>query len=226
MTKYRGEWANPDVQYAGDELTPENINEHTEMRLPHNGAMSNWIAAQFEDDYQGWAVDVGASDGRFINSTWGLEKELRWTVLCVEANPLMKPLLVSERAFVKMCAVSDKPDDNIDFHIHLDSLEAFSALKPIKSHPKYQAKARWGTVKVNVRTLDQILSEWSFPRLDALCVDVEGGEADVLRGIDLEKWAPRVVVVECWKEGELEKILSPMYERVWRSGDNDCYVRK
>lgn len=214
------EWVN-----YGDELTPENINQRVPARLPHNAPMADWIAAQFEPGYQGWAIDVGASDGRFINSTWKLERERRWNVLSIEANPLMKPLLQSERTFVEMCAVGSASADGVDFHMHLDSLEAFSSLNPVTVSVKHQAGPRWKIVKVNVRTLEQIIAKWQFPRLDALCVDVEGGERDVLKGLDIEKWQPRVVVVECWTEGALDDILTERYERRWRQGDNDCYVR-
>jgi FkbM family methyltransferase len=51
-------------------------------------------------------------------------------------------------------------------------------------------------VKVEVRTLDTILAENDVERIDFLKVDVEGSELDVLSGIDLERWRPRVVVVE------------------------------
>jgi len=222
----RKELENVEVFHHGDELTPETIGQKNEMRLPTNIPMSNWIRAQFEDGYQGWALDVGASDGRFINSTWDLERNHRWTVLSVEANPLMKPLLISERAFVEICAVGTEEADDVDFHVHLDSLEAFSALKPVSNNPKYQPGARWGIVKTKVRRADTLLAKWQFPRLDALCVDVEGGELDVLNSIDIPKWSPRVIVLESWKQGEFDEYLKERgYQRFWRSADNDCYVR-
>lgn len=197
------------------------------LELPHNGPINNWIKSQFPDGYVGHAVDVGASDGRFINSTWLLEKKFRWTVLSVEANPYIKPLLMKERAFVKMCAVGSVPADDVDFHINMDNLEAFSGLRPQKEHKRFKEEAgkRWETIKVNVRTLEQLLAEAEFPKLDVLCVDVEGTERDVLASIDLSKWKPRAIVVECWDEGTLDDAL-PDYERMCRSAENDMYVRR
>ena len=195
--------------------------------LPVNAAMSNWIKGQFPEGYRGYCIDVGASDGMFINSTWVLEKHHRWTVLSVEANPYMKPLLLKRRAFVKSCAVGSSSADDVDFHMNADNLEAFSALSPVKNHPRFQQEAggRWETVKVNVRTLEQLLAEAEFPILDALCIDVEGGERDVLAGLDLGRWHPKVVVVESWEEGGLDDAL-PGYNRVWRQEANDAYVRQ
>jgi FkbM family methyltransferase len=197
------------------------------VTLPVNAAMSNWIKGQYPEGHRGYCVDVGASDGMFINSTWVLEKQYRWTVLSVEANPYMKPLLIKRRSFVKMCAVGAESADDVDFHMNAENLEAFSALSPVRDHPRFKEEAgeRWETVKVNVRTLDQILAESEFPRLDALCIDVEGGERDVLKGIDLNKWRPRVIVAESWREGELDDAL-PGYERLWRQEANDAYVRR
>jgi FkbM family methyltransferase len=196
--------------------------------LPPNGPVNNWIAHQFPEGYRGYCIDVGASDGLFVNSTYLLEKDYRWTVLSVEANPAMKPLLVKHRAFVKICAVGPEPKDGADFHINLDNLEAFSSLTPQRGHPRFREEAgkRWGTIKVDVRTLEQLLAEWEFPRLDALCVDVEGGELDVLKGINLRRWKPHVVVVESWEAGALDDYLVPKgYARLWRSADNDAYIR-
>lgn len=207
-------------------ITHEGKMQHT--FYPPNGTVSTWIADQFPPGYVGYCIDVGASDGMSINSTYLLEKQHRWTVLSVEANPYYKHLLNECRAFVKICAVAESPSDGADFHINLDNLEAFSSLKP-RPHPKFmiQAGDRWATTKVPVRTLEQLLEEHEFPRLDALCIDTEGTEPDVLRGIDLDKWKPHVIVVECWDQGSLDDQLALSgYERVWRSADNDAFVRR
>lgn len=198
-----------------------------QVTLPVNASLSNWIQGQFPKGYKGYCIDVGASDGMFINSTWVLEKQHRWTVLSVEANPYLKPLLLKRRAFVKCCAVGSEPADDVDFHINSENLEAFSALKPIIGHPRYvqEAGKTWETVKVRVRTLNQLLEEAEFPRLDALCIDVEGGERDAMKGLDLDRWRPRVVILESWDEGALDDCL-PGYEKVWRQEANDCYVRQ
>jgi FkbM family methyltransferase len=207
-----------------DTLGPPAAGKH--MFYPPNGTVSTWIADQFPPGYVGYCIDVGASDGMSINSTYLLEKQHRWTVLSVEANPYYKHLLNECRAFVKMCAVAESPSDGADFHINLDNLEAYSSLKP-SQHPKLAAEAgeRWATTKVNVRTLDQLLAECEFPSLDALCIDTEGTEPDVLRGFDIARWQPRVILVESWDAGALDEQLKEFgYERVWRSADNDAYI--
>ena len=58
---------------------------------------------------------------------------------------------------------------------------------------------------VPVRTLDSILEEHGAAATDFLKIDVEGSEADVLAGVDLTRWRPRVVVIESVKPWSHER---------------------
>lgn len=51
-------------------------------------------------------------------------------------------------------------------------------------------------LRIEVRTLDGVLAEYAPPRIDFLKIDVEGAESEVLAGLDLNRWRPRVIVVE------------------------------
>lgn len=51
-------------------------------------------------------------------------------------------------------------------------------------------------VEVPARTLSHILDHYQAPAVDLLSLDVEGYEASALRGLDLDRHAPRFVVVE------------------------------
>ena len=64
---------------------------------------------------------------------------------------------------------------------------------------------------VEVRTLDRVLDEHNVATIDFLKIDVEGGEADVLAGIDLTRWEPRVIVVESVKPWSHERT-----DTLWR----------
>jgi FkbM family methyltransferase len=52
------------------------------------------------------------------------------------------------------------------------------------------------TIDVPQRTLAALLREHGITKIDFLKIDVEGAEADVVRGLDLDAIRPRVVVVE------------------------------
>jgi hypothetical protein len=61
---------------------------------------------------------------------------------------------------------------------------------------RYGACTPTSTPKVRVRTLDRLLEEAGFPRLDLLTIDVEGYEDEVLKGFTIERWKPQFIVVE------------------------------
>jgi Methyltransferase FkbM domain len=52
-------------------------------------------------------------------------------------------------------------------------------------------------IDVPVRTLDSILEEAGAPeKFEFLSLDVEGHEIEVLRGFDLARWRPRLILLE------------------------------
>jgi FkbM family methyltransferase len=194
-------------------------------RNPPNGFLAQWILDQFPADYRGYAVDVGASDGRSVNTTWALEKSHAWMVLSVEANPYFRAALTCERAWVEMCACAAQPKEAAEFFINQDNPEAYSALKITKHATSQEFKQPWSKALVPVKTVDQLLTKWDFPRLDALCVDVEGGEQEVLKGCDLERWKPKVIISEAWDSGYDYPYLAPFgYKLVARCVHNDAYT--
>lgn len=166
------------------------------LRVPPNHGLSDIIADYFPPGYIGHAVDVGASDGTSISSTYGLETVRSWNVLSVEPNPEFWEHLIRDRAFVEKCACSDFTGTAI-MTINVDGPEAYSTIGEVP--PEGLAKySDWKKIEVEVRTVEELLAKHSFPKLDVLCVDTEGTELRVLKGIDLSQWKPKVVVTECW----------------------------
>ena len=190
---------------------------------PPNAQLSSFILAQFPAGHIGYGVDIGASDGVSINTTYMLEFAHRWNIISVEANPDYKGVLSARRAFVESCAVDWKAADSMVLHVNTDNPEAYSALRPQKARA---GDVTWKTHTVPVKTVDDILAKWEFPRLDLLCIDTEGTELDVLRGCDMEKWKPRVVIVEQWESpGPCTTYLQNLgYQATYHSAHNDCFV--
>jgi FkbM family methyltransferase len=161
------------------------------------------ILSLFPPDFNGVAVDVGASDGVSISNTFELEQK-GWTVLCVEPNYHYLPSLRANRKLVHSCAIAEFNDDHTPFHIYRNTLvgennwEVGSALYPdplILAQHEYLAPTL-EVSRVRVRMLDTLLEDVGLTRVDVLSVDVEGGENAVFRGFDLEKWHPKVIVLE------------------------------
>lgn len=195
---------------------------------PVNGELAEMIRSHFERGYRGHCIDVGASDGVYVNTTYLLEKAYGWTVLSVEPNPSCAHSLRRYRDFIELCACSDKPSESIMW-INDDNPESFSSLRPTTRRDLEGAKdIRWSKIKVRVDTVDNLLNKWEFPKLDVLCIDTEGTEKDVLEGANLSKWNPKVIVSESWDEdgGEVRKYLEERgYERIRRNIHNDIYLK-
>lgn len=192
---------------------------------PPNGTLSQWILDQFPRGYQGWGLDIGASDGISINTTYALEKAHRWNIVCIEPNPDFRPLLKKHRAMCEFCALDSVPADSATMTINTDNPEAFSSLRPTgRTDLLPREPVHWKRIQVEVKTVDQVLERWQFPRLDLLAIDTEGTELDILRGCDLRRWRPKIIVAEAWDAGALDPYMLPLgYKRVARNVHNDAY---
>ena len=73
-------------------------------------------------------------------------------------------------------------------------------------------------VEVPARTLSSILDEVAAPDVDLLSLDVEGFEAEVVKGLDLERHRPRYLLVEVLEGAasreRLEEVLGDRYTAV------------
>jgi hypothetical protein len=71
---------------------------------------------------------------------------------------------------------------------------------------------------VPARTLSSILDEVAAPDVDLLSLDVEGFEAEVLEGLDLDRHRPRYVLVEVLEgaasQQRVEEVLGDRYAAV------------
>ena len=142
-------------------------------------------------------VEAGAHDGYTQSNTYFLERRRGWSGVLVEPVPELV-----ERARRR------RPRSRV-FHAALVGPEApptasirFGDLMSTLGDAGHAAAglANAGrdpyTVEVPARTLSDILDEAGNPRVDLLVLDVEGHELDALRGLDLDRHAPRLLLVE------------------------------
>jgi len=186
------------------------------IRVPPNHGIADIIASYFPSGHKGHAVDVGASDGTSCNTTYGLEIHRGWKVLSVEPNPEFHEWLEQHRSLVEKCACSDYTGKAV-LTVNVAGPEAYSTIGEVP--PKGLAMYHeWRKVEVEVKTVEELLAKHQFPKLDVLCVDTEGTELSVLKGIDLKKWKPKVVLTECWElEGPIDAYLADLgYTKISR----------
>lgn len=184
----------------------------------------NWAVAQFESGYHGYAVELGATDGLFLSNTKVLEDN-GWTVLCIEPNPMHHEALSRTRKLCLRCACDREPRVRAELEVMGNQPPYSHAVLRYTNGPPAEAQfGRSHKVLTTVLTLDQCLTVCGFPLLDVLSLDVDGIERDILAGLDLARWKPKVVIIEEHRERALSDAL-PGYRYAQRIGDNGCYLR-
>jgi FkbM family methyltransferase len=175
-----------------------------------------WILSQFPAGFRGYAVELGAHDGRYISNTFLLE-ERGWTVLCIEPNPAHEAELRKNRRLVLTCACNETPSEQATLHTYsgVHNLTQTSLVNPGD-----------GQVTVAVRTLADCVDKAGFPRLDVISLDVDGLELNILKGADLARWHPTVIVVENNAGDPLKQYLTGFgYAYIEMRGHNELWRR-
>lgn len=160
----------------------------------------------------GYAVDVGANDGKLFSNSLFLE-EKGWMVLCVEPNPLLEAEGRLARRLWRQVAAGSA-DGEAEFWANGGHPYASDSRIGLGSGQKFQVK---------VLTLDRIIEESGFPRVDFLTVDAESWEPQIMAGFTVERWKPRVIVLESWSVTPSVEV--PGYERTERREFDNVWVR-
>ena len=185
-----------------DSLTPY-LDFHGESQ--EDKCVDETLQEYFPDySYKGVFFDVGAYEPINISNSYHFEKN-GWDVHCFEANTQRIPELKSLRKNVYNYAVYDSDVEAVNFNVvHGEwgggSLTA--GISAINLDPRYMD--RFGPyvksidkITVPQKTLNTLIdTEISVNHIDILSIDVEGGELNVLKGLNLEKYKPKVILVE------------------------------
>lgn len=178
----------------------------------------------------GVCVEVGANDGTKFSNTKHFE-ENGWTCVLVEPTPeLCRVIRERRRAILFECAASNK-SGRVVLNV-ADGQDLYSSLEVEGAMSKAISNLQVSVSQISVaaRTLDDILAESGVERVDFLTIDVEGHEHSVLLGVSLDKWMPRIVIVEDSTdlgETSVSRHLAEVgYLRFYRTGGNDWYLRR
>lgn len=182
----------------------------------------------FPEGYIGHAIEVGACDGIFFSNTYAFE-QAGWVCLAIEPNPEWWGSLQKNRKNTQPYAISDENGRAVlqVFDIRQADHSAVTGIKPDKRLVEGYGATKVIDVDVSTRTLDAAIAEAGiFPKIDYVSIDTEGSEIDVLRGFDLEKWKPKLVVVENnYDDPDLPNYMQEHgYRRDNRVGVNDFFV--
>jgi len=200
--------------------------------------VAEYVMTLFPNNFRGVCIDVGAFHPTWISNSWIFE-QAGWETYCIEPNPYCIPQLKELRKNVIEFACGSESKDDVDFYIYdtkwagpkvenTDVWTDYAADTGLIKHKNVAGKL-YEVVKVSLRTLDFILG-WNWlpiNNIDYLSIDVEKNEMEVLRGLDLTRWTPRVIVIENeLKTADQHGWLSSYgYKVVNRITVNDIYQR-
>ena len=195
------------------------------------------IEEYFDSGYIGGCIDVGATNGVDINNTKYFE-ENGWYCLCIEPNTNSYEKLKINRKNTLNLAISNINKDLVDFtvvNLNNNSSESEGAISSLNLDEKlYQDHLNMGfnitteDIKVSTRTLDYCIENYyKYDKIDFLDIDTEGTELDVLKGFDINRWQPKLIVVENnYNDNIVEDYLRMFqYIKDKRVGVNDYYIK-
>ena len=161
-------------------------------------------------------VDVGANSP-FINSNTNMFYLNGSCGINIDAQEsIVEELNTYRKRDKNILSLIHSTKKIIDFNYHEISSRSSSNREFIKLSKKGLNKSRGKTkiVKKETNTLNNILDKNKCPKVfNFLNIDVEGSEYDVLLGLNLKKYKPRLIVVETSPPYDLKKDLSKNFRK-------------
>jgi FkbM family methyltransferase len=154
-------------------------------------------------------VDVGANDGFYGSNSFPFVAR-GWRALLIEPHPAAFAALRrrhSGRAHVTCLNLAcGAAPGSLPLWVADDGDSTLATFAP-DQHSHYRQGRSRQSVPVAVERLDAILTSQGFPRpLGILSIDTEGWDYEVLSGLDLAVWRPRLVVTEDGARAQEEKV--------------------
>lgn len=168
----------------------------------------------------GFFVDIGAHDGININNSYLFER-LGWNGFCVEANPItFKDLKRNRKCDTYNLAIFS---ENVGTTTLLASDSNCSALDTLEVNLTQSHKKRLDelgqtrTFSVQTATFNEVMQNYpDVFHIDFMTLDVEGGEMEVLRGIDFDKYSFSVMTIEHNYTESKEQIIAFLHTKGYR----------
>lgn len=205
--------------------------QHAAVEGPHaQFGEDRILAAIFAGRDHGWCAEVGAFDGRTGSATL-LFEEHGWDCLLVEPIPeFVDQIRRNRRCVIEHCAASSS-EGQVTFYV-ADGVPQMSTVETDAAHHRWIDEVGGTVREITVRTapLDDLLTAAGFPELQFLTIDVEGHELEVLRGLTLERFRPRIVIIEDNARSGSSEVKRHMaahgYLNFNRTGVNDWYAHR
>ena len=157
------------------------------------GSMDLILNHIFKDKKDGFYIDVGCQHPIKNNNTYLLFKK-GWTGINIDLDNINIDLFNFFRP--KDNNINSAVSNNVEkvklFYYHQKSpINTLDEKISLKQQAKIEKK-----IDIQTNTLENILGNYSIKTIDLLTIDVEGFELKVLKGLNFDKYKPRVIIVE------------------------------
>ena len=145
-------------------------------------------------------IEAGANDGLSQSNTALLEFQYGWTGVLVEPSlenfERARSVRKNSRVYRGALVSNSYERETIPGIFSSDSLSRWGGLCSGVTEEHLKFDPEW-ICEVPALTLDRVLEDCKAPEsIGLMSLDVEGYELEVLRGLNTEKWRPKVVVME------------------------------
>jgi FkbM family methyltransferase len=182
-------------------------------------------------------VDVGAYDGIVLSNTYYFEKELGWSGICIEPNPLAFESLSRNRKCISLnCGVGgrEEPLAFLKLPGDLDLGSGFIRYfddSSIYKDPAFieRIKGDGGEViNVPVRRFNDLLKANQVTRIDYLSIDTEGADFEILSSIDFNTFDIQVIGIEnsCFGDRIISFLSKRGYDLKAVLGGDEIYMKR
>jgi len=163
----------------------------------------------FNGKKNGFFVEIGCLDGIDYSNTYFFE-QAGWKGICVEAhNDFITKLKTNRKnSTIIHCAVGEKNIDDVVFYANkIGSLSTLDKKEEARWEKNYKEFfTGFEEQHVPMRTLTNIFDEQQVKEIDFISLDIEGYEVQALTGLDLNKYRPRLFIIE-YKDEEHKAAL-------------------
>jgi len=172
----------------------------------------------------GYACDVGANNGIFLSNTKLFENK-GWLVICAEPHPLLAEEGRKNRKLWRQVACGPIDCQEIKFL----SVGEHPYASGSGFHPEQLGDLARKEFTVPMRRLDTLLAEVGFPKLDLLSIDTEWHEMEVIKGITLSLWKPKIIIAEALDDESAKQMTDHLrangYDYQFTQELDRCYMR-